>query len=59
MTKQERQEYIMQIQNMYDEYLMKTKKRGISYGEIAYIQDLKKKDLDALYNELYEELEVK
>ena len=38
----------------YDEYLMRTKKRGISYGELAYIQGLSKKALTALYAELEE-----
>ena len=38
----------------YDEYLMRTEKRGISYGELAYIQGLNKKQLRQFYNELEE-----
>lgn len=38
----------------YDEYLYKTEGRGASYGEIAYIDGLNKKELRALYNEMME-----
>lgn len=57
MTKTERQEYIMYVQSMYDEYLMKTENRNMSYGELAYIEGLKKKELDNLLEEILEELE--
>ena len=40
------------VQDQYDYYLNKTEGRGISYGEIAYIQGLKSKELRALYQEL-------
>ena len=58
MTKQEKMEYNLHIQMLYDEWLRKTEKRGISYGEIAYIQGLSKKELNDLETELYEELEA-
>ncbi len=52
MTKQEKQEFIDHIITIYDEYLQLTEKRGISYGEIAYIQGLNKKELLALNDEI-------
>lgn len=57
MKKQEIMNYRMEIERLYDLYLMKTEKRGISYGEIAYIQSLSKKELDNLYKELTEKEE--
>lgn len=50
-------EYMLNIQSKYDEYLMKTENRGISYGELAYIQSLDKKGLKELEEELDKELE--
>lgn len=58
MNKQEKNDYILELESLYDEYLQKTEKRGISYGEIAYIQGLKKQDLDSLYNEILEALKI-
>ena len=57
MTKQEKTEYNLHIQMLYDEWLMKTEKRGISYGEIAYMQGLSKKELNDLEIALVKELE--
>ena len=48
-------EFNQEVQRLYDEYLMKTEKRGISYGEIAYIEGLSKKELNKLYEELLKE----
>ena len=53
----ERQEYVMQVCNAYDELLMMTENRGISYGELAHIQSLNDDDLDALYDEIMEKME--
>ena len=50
-------DYILDVQNKYDNYLMKTEKRGASYGELVYIQNLNKKELEELEEEIYEELE--
>lgn len=49
-------EYMLHIQSKYDEYLMKTENRGISYGELAYLQNLTEKELEELEIELDEEL---
>lgn len=49
-------DYILEVQNKYDEYLMKTEKRGASYGELAYIQNLSKKELQELEKEIDAEL---
>ena len=45
-------EYKLQVQQLYDEYLMKAENRNISYGEIAWIQSLKEKELTEFENEL-------
>lgn len=52
-----REDFIMEVQQNYDEYLMKTENRGISYGEVAYIQGLNDKELKDLNNEAIKELE--
>ena len=57
MKKQKNNDYIMEVQTLYNEYLEKTENRGISYGELSYIENLKKKELDSLYIELIENLE--
>ena len=50
-------EYRQEVQMAYDEYLYETEGRGISYGEIAHIEGLNKKELDELYKEINEERE--
>lgn len=44
-----------EVVRLYDEYLMKTEHRGISCGELVHIEELKKKELQELYDELCEE----
>ena len=50
------EDFKLEVQSMYDEYLMKTENRGISYGEIAHIQSLSEKELVEMVNELQYEL---
>lgn len=50
------EEFRLEVQRMYDEFLYKTEKRGISYGEIAHIESLSECELQDLYNELCVEL---
>lgn len=50
------EEFRLEVQRMYDEYLYKTEKRGISYGEIAHIESLADCALQEFYDELCEEL---
>ena len=50
------EEYILHIQSKYDEYLMRTENRGMSYGELYHIQNLSEKELEELEIELDEEL---
>lgn len=50
------EDYILNIQNKYDEYLMQTENRSISYGELVYIQNLNEKELKELEEELDKEL---
>ena len=59
MTKEEKQEFLLEVENLYDEYTMKTARRGISYGEIYWIENLSDKKLNEFYNELLEKLEEK
>lgn len=51
-----KEEFRLEVQRMYDEYLYKTEKRGISYGEIAYIESLAEVALQEFYDELCAEL---
>lgn len=53
----EKNERLLYIQSLYDEWLQKTEKRGISYGEIAHIQGLNDGELDEIEKELLKELE--
>ena len=46
------EEFTMYVMDAYDEYLMQTEGRGISYGEINYIQSLTKKEMQGLLTEL-------
>ena len=54
MNKQELMEFKMEVERLYNEYLERTENRNISYGEIAYIQDLSAEELQAMYEELLE-----
>lgn len=54
ITKEE--EHHDEVITLYDELLQKQEKRGVSYGEIAYIQNLDSKELKALYDEITKEL---
>ena len=56
MTKQEREEFNMAVEDIYDEYLMKTEGRGLSYGEVAHIEELSDDEARALYDECFNEL---
>lgn len=56
MTKQERVEFNMAVVNAYDEYLQATEKRGVSYGELAYIEGLSDKQAHDMLEECYQEL---
>lgn len=47
----------METQSRYDDYLMATENRGASYGELAYIQGLSRKELDEFCEELENEIE--
>lgn len=57
MTKEEVEEYRMYVETKYDEYLMETEGRGMSWGEVAHINSLKVKDLRGLEREIDEEME--
>ena len=52
----EKQEYIIYLENKYDLLMNIKEERGISYGEIAYIESLDKKGLEDLEDEIQKEL---
>lgn len=54
---EERREKILYINSIYDEYLQKIEKRGLSYGELSYIENLSVEELEELENEILKELE--
>ena len=51
------EEFRLEVIRLYDEYLDKTEKRNISYGELFHIENLEEKELNDLYNKLLEEME--
>ena len=55
MDGEQLEEYKIEVQRAYDEYLYNTEGRGISYGEIAYIEGLNEQELNDLYNEINEQ----
>ena len=57
MNWEEKEEYLREVCNKYDEYLQKTENRGISYGELAYLQSLSLGQLSEFEKELDKELE--
>lgn len=48
-----------EVQILYDEYLQKTEGRGISWGEIAYLNSLDEDELEDLRKEIEQEQELK
>lgn len=44
----------MEVESRYDDYLYMTEHRGISYGEITYIQGLTEKELEDFSEDLEE-----
>lgn len=44
----------MEVESRYDDYLYQTEHRGISYGEITYIQGLTEKELEDFSEDLEE-----
>ena len=45
-----------EVIRLYDLYLMQVEKRGISWGELAHIQNSSDEDLKELYDELLENI---
>lgn len=56
MSREEREELNVAIVNAYDELLQATEKRGASWGEVAYIENLDDKQAHELLEECYTEL---
>ena len=52
------EEFKNEVIRSYDAFLYNTEKRGISYGEISYIDGLNIKELKILYNEIEKALNV-
>ena len=48
------EDFRMEVERLYDMYLQDTENRGVSYGELAYLQTLDEVELQALYDELVE-----
>ena len=57
MNNEELEEKRQYIISLYDELLMKTENRGVSYGELAYINNLTQDELEEIEKEILEELE--
>lgn len=56
MSEEEREELNTAVVNAYDELLQATEKRGASWGEIAYIENLNDKQAHEFLEECYTEL---
>lgn len=56
MSKEEREELNIAVENAYDEYLQATEQRGASYGECAYIEGLSDEEAREMLEECYQEL---
>ena len=52
----EREDLNMAVVDAYDEYLQATEKRGVSYGELAYIEGLSDKQARDMLEKCYQEL---
>ena len=50
--RQDLEEFKNEVIRSYDAFLYNTEKRGISYGEISYIDGLSFNDLKILYDEI-------
>lgn len=50
-------EWKLEVERVYEEYLMATEGRGMSYGELVYIEGLDEQELDDLYKEANEALD--
>lgn len=48
------QDFIFEVERLYNEHLERTENRNPSYGELAHIENLDLNELQALYNELIE-----
>ena len=51
-----REEFNMAVEDIYDELLMKTEGRGMSWGEVSYIEGLSDSEANALYDKCFNEL---
>lgn len=47
-----KQDLKFEVIRLYDQFLMHTEKKGISYGELNYIDSLTLKQLNKFYEEL-------
>ena len=45
-------EYQLEIINLYNKWIQKEENRYVSYGEIAYIENLTKEELEEIEKEL-------
>lgn len=52
----ELEEYRQEVISKFDEWLVRTEKRGISYGELAHFENLNKQELARVEQELEQEL---
>lgn len=53
---EEKEGLLQEVTSLYDEYLQETEKRGVSYGELAYLQGLTLESLQEFKNELEREI---
>ena len=49
-----KQDFLLEVERLYNEELERTENRNPSYGELAHIENLDLNELQALYDELIE-----
>ena len=57
INKEDLEDFRLFVENLYEDYLYKTEKRGARYGELIYIRSLSHKSLEEFYDELIKERE--
>ena len=57
INKEDLEDFRLFVEDLYEDYLYKTEKRGASYGELIYIRSLSHKSLEEFYDELIKERE--
>lgn len=59
MNKQELENLRLEVSSLYEEWSREVYNEGMSWGELAYIENLNEKDLKEMYQELLDYFDTK